>query len=495
MLTLPDCINVRECGALGDGIHDDAPAIQTALSRAAAQGGTVYLPAGVYRMAAGVTVPFGVNVTGITTAVTGPWQNYLDTADKGFPLSDGIRLDTVGENWIDPKLFKGTWVICDHGIGDPQGEPTFRLEGGTSISRIGFVNRCLPPVTETVTPCPPCIAHFSENALPYTREGVTVEDISLANCYYGIVLAAGRELESGYPELSDPSVLSKSCGRHRIHNIMGGPVYRGIVLKNLLDTVDIHNCQFNYSCYVSTYCAARSLEGVDIWFSRGDGMNMQNILSYGARHALLTEPSFKNNMGTCSFRLSNVNFEGLEPLVLHSGGMYEIANSYFLGCPPCGYGAGQPITCCTIRQPENCIHNPFIVFSGCVFQLCAPGRHIEAEQFSGCNPSFVNCQFWGYDSDRALIRMRKHGKAAGSLTLSDCVVIGRMGTENKPSEMPGTLAEADGAGYHDGDLRFVHCRFPDSLLNDTSRRGIWYDGCVVFDDEGENHRISIGSFC
>lgn len=148
-------VNVRDFGAKGDGVTNDAPAIQAALDSVAEKGGVVFMPAGAYRMNNGVVVPFGVRVEGITTATTGPWQNYLDTADKGFPLPEGIRFDTLGDNWIEPKLFKGTWVICDHDAGNPEGEPTFRMEGNTSITRVGFVNRSMPPVSETVIPCPP----------------------------------------------------------------------------------------------------------------------------------------------------------------------------------------------------------------------------------------------------------------------------------------------------------------------------------------------------
>ena len=44
-------LNVRLLGAAGDGIADDAPAIQNALDRAEAMGGgEVYIPAGNYRI-------------------------------------------------------------------------------------------------------------------------------------------------------------------------------------------------------------------------------------------------------------------------------------------------------------------------------------------------------------------------------------------------------------------------------------------------------------
>src|SRR4029077_14909209 len=45
-------IDARTAGALGDGVHDDAPALQAALDRLAAPGGVLELPAGTYLLGA-----------------------------------------------------------------------------------------------------------------------------------------------------------------------------------------------------------------------------------------------------------------------------------------------------------------------------------------------------------------------------------------------------------------------------------------------------------
>ena len=55
-------VNVADFGALGDGANDDAPAIQTAINTVvAAGGGVVFLPAGIFRIAAGLVID-GSNV-------------------------------------------------------------------------------------------------------------------------------------------------------------------------------------------------------------------------------------------------------------------------------------------------------------------------------------------------------------------------------------------------------------------------------------------------
>ena len=52
-------INVRDHGAVGDGVCDDAPAIQKAIDQAAQTGGTVFFPIGKYRICKTLTVPGG----------------------------------------------------------------------------------------------------------------------------------------------------------------------------------------------------------------------------------------------------------------------------------------------------------------------------------------------------------------------------------------------------------------------------------------------------
>src|SRR5437867_7986700 len=67
--------DVKNFGALGNGITDDRVAIQKAINTVPATGGTVYFPSGTYRIGSGVlspvwnlwialTVPSSVNLSG-----------------------------------------------------------------------------------------------------------------------------------------------------------------------------------------------------------------------------------------------------------------------------------------------------------------------------------------------------------------------------------------------------------------------------------------------
>lgn len=79
-------INVRDCGAAGDGIRDDTAAIQAALDAAAREGSTVYLPGGAYRVRT-------LHVPGhITVMANASWGYNLGTRPKPlYTDDDGYR--------------------------------------------------------------------------------------------------------------------------------------------------------------------------------------------------------------------------------------------------------------------------------------------------------------------------------------------------------------------------------------------------------------------
>lgn len=67
--TQMNTFNIKTFGAVGDGVHNDAPAIQAAIDAAARQGGgTVYMPVGRYALHQGLTLASGIALVG-----AGPW--------------------------------------------------------------------------------------------------------------------------------------------------------------------------------------------------------------------------------------------------------------------------------------------------------------------------------------------------------------------------------------------------------------------------------------
>lgn len=92
----PAQFNVRDFGAVGDGVADDSAAIQNAINEAAKSGGVVYLPAGTYLLA---------TVTGSNHVLLQPRSNVTLLGDGDLSVlkaADNLNRDKNGFNMIFP---------------------------------------------------------------------------------------------------------------------------------------------------------------------------------------------------------------------------------------------------------------------------------------------------------------------------------------------------------------------------------------------------------
>ena len=88
-------LNLRDFGAVGDGVTDDGPAFQAALDAlAAAGGGTLFVPEGKYA----ITTPVSKNFAGLASAITIKGVESLKPVSppsaKGNELAEGLDLFT-----------------------------------------------------------------------------------------------------------------------------------------------------------------------------------------------------------------------------------------------------------------------------------------------------------------------------------------------------------------------------------------------------------------
>jgi hypothetical protein len=100
-------VDARQAGALGDGSHDDAPALQAALDRLAATGGMLRLPAGTYAIARPLVV------RGDDVAVAGEGAVLL--ASPGFAAPSGRAALLRNEAAAAQRGLAVTGLECDGG--------------------------------------------------------------------------------------------------------------------------------------------------------------------------------------------------------------------------------------------------------------------------------------------------------------------------------------------------------------------------------------------
>lgn len=179
--------DVRAFGAHGDGIADDTPAFTSALSAAGkAGGGTVYVPAGRYRLLKPIVVPSNTELRGI---FEGPTHTMIP----------------------------GSCLLVECGHGQESGTPFISLKphAGVRGLTVWYPKQDLTNLA----------------AYPWTVRalgaGCWVKDVSIGNAWQGLDFASARD-----------------TGGHFIGGVTGSPMRRGIFVDNSKSKGYVENPHF-----------------------------------------------------------------------------------------------------------------------------------------------------------------------------------------------------------------------------------------------------------
>jgi hypothetical protein len=127
-------LNVRWFGAVSGDTGNQQPAIQTAVTYAAARGEDVFIPAGTYRTTSAIAVPSGVRVHGAgRTTIYAP-SNRATTIHA--TTGHAFTLDNAKDSSVEDLA-----IICEAGVGGIRAEATGGLVGthGLQFRRLFLV--------------------------------------------------------------------------------------------------------------------------------------------------------------------------------------------------------------------------------------------------------------------------------------------------------------------------------------------------------------------
>lgn len=461
--------NVRDYGAKADGSSNDAAAIQKAINAAQkADGGIVYIPAGLYRMTSGVIVPMGVSLRGQPASTVKKWRKISDLG------TGNIQNEPSGPDWLDKANFSGTWILVDHGEGNIDSDATFELQGNASIYNLGFVHKNTAPVTSKITVYPPAISIKNVKQNPFNRDGMTIENIVLLNAYVGIGIQAGNGKILDHQNGEKPELYS--MGRMRVHNVTGGCVYRGIIMKGLLDTIDLQDVKFGYTNMEKNYAQQRANYCADFEWYRADGSNAMNIFSFGAKYGILTTPAFTN--GSSSMRLYNAELTGQYPLYISATGQYEISNCTLTTINFNNLCTEKKFRSMTVIQDTTSVHQPFYVFNKLQLvnkiqseSVSDSALYISTKRSSAtAMVLFSNTVFSGWSPDKAdpIIYYETPSRDYnGFASFYNCTFKG--GASNT-----GMLFSL--SNVPEGGLQFNGCNIPEILINNSTNtnNAVWF---------------------
>ncbi len=253
-----DLFSVIDFGAIPDGFTDNTTAFQTALDSAGQNGGgTVYIPAGMYKIASHITIPSGVELRGI-------WDVPHHTASRGSVL------------------------FAFEGKNNSTGTPFISMETGSGVN--GFTVWYPEQSTNDFFPYPWSIQTLGENCW--------INNIVLANTYQGVDLAsypsaghvvsylAGASLKTGIS-------VDKNTGDGWIENVQYNPHYWarstgypqppsldfGVLIdyqQTYLDAFKISSAAHEHILGTFVFAARRGL-----YLAADDGTSVVDVIQHG----------------------------------------------------------------------------------------------------------------------------------------------------------------------------------------------------------------------
>jgi hypothetical protein len=252
----PDCFNVRQFGAAGDGKTDDTAAFQKALDAAGqAGGGVVYAPRGNYFFAGHLTVPNAVTLAGV-------WQSV--------PAHNGIR-----DRGLPKPTDDGTTFLVTAGPGSEDGPAFITLNTNSTLKGV-VLYYPEQNVDAEPKPYPWAVALRGKNP--------AVLAVEMLNPYNGIDATRNE--------------------RHLIRDVQGQPLRRGILVDAIYDIGRIENVHFNPWWSTRPKLLQWQMDnGEAFLFARSDWQYVYNTFCFGYK---VGYKFIKSSSGVC-----NGNFLGI----------------------------------------------------------------------------------------------------------------------------------------------------------------------------------------
>ena len=234
-----DVVNVKDFGAVGDGVADDTAAIQAAINAAQGQNGKyeLFIPAGTYRCTSQLKISREINIRGTGAS----------------PYTTGTL----------PSRGNGSWFHFDHtGIGLNVSPLVGAAISGIQLRNFGtFRNQPTPAVGWIPN------SHLYD--IDINSSDVLLEDLMILNATKGI------------------SLFSAGYGKLQINRVRGQAFQNFLYIAESFDTShvnDIHTWPFwsgdsNVLNYQFQNCDS-------IFFQRSDNNIVNNLFVYGAKNGI-----------------------------------------------------------------------------------------------------------------------------------------------------------------------------------------------------------------
>lgn len=323
-----DVINVKDFGAVGDGVADDAPAIRAALAFAVTKtSSTLYFPNGKYNLAT-----FSDGSTSFVSQV----ESYKSIIEFNNQLNPLIKINIVGDG---ATITSGLWPDNQYGYGFGSGKGAsfmsfFNFQGNIdlSISGLNFISRFGGAGEKPIRNEPTNISYAAYGQIIGIAHGGIINKINhagaspdLINSYFKVENCNFRDFCPAIDTWCQDSLLINNCRVIATHGVStapctgGGQQTVGINIHEYLKSGVITNCYYD-GCesknltFLNAYDTTINVGGVNVVYNGKRGQD-------GFPHA-----------GSGEFVISNNSIYGstIEPIKLGGVNSYGTISGNFV---------------------------------------------------------------------------------------------------------------------------------------------------------------------
>ncbi|MHB8974294.1 MAG: glycosyl hydrolase family 28-related protein [Pirellulaceae bacterium] len=424
--------NVRDFGAVGDGVTDDSTAFQTAIDEAyLAGGGLVVVPGSIegYALAKPLLIRPNVTLKGF----------HAGPADAHILALCDANLDAKTPSPVSP-VPGGLLIKQDK-------YPAITLAHNSGITGLTFsYPEQVPYSGEKIRVYPPLMqikgvghdvrvpgvprTHGIENDGPISGRSVAIRDIGAINAYHIL-------------DMSGDNPIFRQVAQITVSGLWGYPLSVGLSIQNSLDTISLHNIQFRPSFFGGA-CEQITKSSIGFAIGKSDGLVMSDVLVFGLAVGVLHRCT-EGSMGAFSVRVSNANIEAMIPIWFDSCAVddqIQYVNSFLfhttfaakpqpgdvytrVGHPLFSDLTIRPADFCVARISNNCktpTCQSYARFVGCGFHAtnAGPVCRIEGTQLVRMMLASSNMVYF----KDSVLEVAPGAKVAGVITGNDIKVVG-----------------------------------------------------------------------
>jgi len=279
-------VNVKDVGAVGDGVTDDYPAVSGAIASVGGHGGVVYFPAGVYLLNSRISLPGGVVLRGqrsettcLKFDVTGHCITVLGAAYVYQPVLSGYTNRSSAIEVSDGNEF----TAGDYAQIREESDPAWGMSSWADYAP-GQIVRITSVASNTLSVDNSLRLEFKAAWNPEIRRIVPATNAGIEN------LKIERVLNGDIPNLYTVYfLLAARCWVRGVESYNGFGAHIGIVVAT---QIEVSGCYFHHA---HSYGGGGSGYGIKIQAHSGECLTENNIFSH-LRHAMLLQYGANGNV-------------------------------------------------------------------------------------------------------------------------------------------------------------------------------------------------------